>query len=98
MSSDHRDVDVVRVQSHAVGDEGVRSANVEGRDAEELLGVVHSRLLEDLGGDRYGRVDGVADDGCFWKIGGRKVKISVSSSEKIREHFQGKTAMTACKP
>ena len=69
MSSDHRDVDVVRVQSHAVGDEGVRPANVESRDAEELLGVVHSRLLENLGGDRYGRVDGVADDGClFWKM------------------------------
>jgi len=64
VSADHRDVHVVRVQSHAVGHEGVCSAHVEGRDAEELLGVVHSRLLEDLGGDRDGRVDGVADDGC----------------------------------
>jgi hypothetical protein len=88
MSADHRDIDVLRVQSHAVGHEGVRSAHVEGRDAEELLGVVLPRLLEDLGCDRDGRVDGVADDRCFrseqrrvrWRLKGKCPR------QKIREH------------
>jgi hypothetical protein len=45
-----------------LGDEARGTDNVEGGDTEEALGVVDTRLLEDLGGDGDGGVDGVGDD------------------------------------
>lgn len=44
------------------GDESLSANDVEGGDTEQLLGVEDTGLLEDLGGDGDGRVDGVRDD------------------------------------
>lgn len=44
------------------GNKGGSTNDIEGRDTKETLGVVDTSLLEDLGGDRDGRVDGVRDD------------------------------------
>lgn len=45
-----------------LGDEGLGTDDVEGGDTEELLGVKDALGLEDLGGDRDRRVDGVGND------------------------------------
>jgi hypothetical protein len=45
-----------------LGDEAGGADDVEGGHAEELLGVVDTLALEDLGCDRDGAVDGVGDD------------------------------------
>lgn len=42
--------------------EGLGTHDIEGSDTEELLWVELAGLLEDLGGDRDGRVDWVGDD------------------------------------
>lgn len=56
------DVLVLGVGILELGDEAAGADNVEGGDTEELLGVVDTGLLEDLGADGDGRVDGVGDD------------------------------------
>lgn len=82
MSADNRHVDVLWIQAKAIGNECVRAANVEGRYAEELLGVILPRLLENFGGNGYGRVYGIADDGCLFVFRTRRLWRGESKSQK----------------
>ena len=45
-----------------LGDEARGADDVKGGDTEETLGVVDTSLLQDLGGDGNGAVDGVGDN------------------------------------
>jgi hypothetical protein len=63
VSTNDRDGGLGRVLfARNFGNEGLSAYDVESGDTEELLGVEDTSLLEDLGGDRYGRVHGVRDD------------------------------------
>lgn len=53
---------LVHIKALGGSDEGTCTAHIEGGDAEELLGVVHTSLLEHLSGDGHSRVDRVGDD------------------------------------
>lgn len=55
------DVLVGRVRALVLRDEAAGAHDVEGRDAEEALGVVDAGGFEDLGADGHGAVDGVGD-------------------------------------
>ena len=61
VTANHGDVNLGRLQTVLLGVEGLGADDVEGGDAEELLGVVHALLLENLRGDGHGGVDGVGD-------------------------------------
>ena len=45
MSADNSHVDVLGIQAEVIGNECVGAANVEGRYAKELLGVIRPRLF-----------------------------------------------------
>jgi hypothetical protein len=60
VAADDGDVLLSWVRALDLGDEAGGADDVEGGDAEQLLGVVDASGLEDLGGDGDGRVDLVA--------------------------------------
>ena len=62
MTANDGDVLVRGIGVLELGDEAGGADDVEGGDAEELLGVVDAFALEDFGGDGNGAVDGVRDD------------------------------------
>ena len=62
MATDHSHLGLVHVKTLGLGHKGAGAADVEGGDAKELVGVVDASLLEHLGGDGHGGVDGVGDD------------------------------------
>mmetsp|Transcript_45484 Transcript_45484/g.134621 ORF Transcript_45484/g.134621 Transcript_45484/m.134621 type:complete len:380 (+) Transcript_45484:40-1179(+) len=62
VAADDGHPDLQRVVAPVRADEGVRAADVERGDAEELLGVVHALLLQHLRGDGHRGVDRVGDD------------------------------------
>jgi hypothetical protein len=63
VSTNDGDVQVARVLlASDFSYKGLSADDVQGGDTEELLGVEDACLLEDLGGDGNGRVDGVGDD------------------------------------
>ena len=70
-----------RVKALQLRDEGVGTHDVERRDAEDLLGVVLSGLLVDLGRDGDGAVDRVGNDG----------------HDGVRAHFSGSLKTSNCK-
>lgn len=63
MASDDSDVNITGVLAHVGGKEGVGTADIEGGDSADLLGVVDALGLEDLGGDGDGGVDRVGNYG-----------------------------------
>lgn len=62
MASDDSDILVRRVGALVLRDETAGANNIKGSDAEELLGIVDSFRLEDLGADWDGGVDWVGND------------------------------------
>lgn len=63
---------------------GGRTHDVEGRDAEQALGVKSSGVLEHFGRDRDGRVDRVGDDAD--EPGGlRRGEGELEVSERVRK-------------
>ncbi len=62
MPSHNNDVLINGVGVLDLGDKAGCADDIEGGNAEQALGVVDAPGLEDLGDDRYGRVDGVGDD------------------------------------
>jgi hypothetical protein len=63
VSTNDWNVEVGRVLlASDLGNEGLGADDIEGGDTEQLLGVKDASVLEDLGGNGDGRVDGVGDD------------------------------------
>ena len=63
MSTNHGNIYILRIQSLTVGNEGIGTADIKCGNSNELIGVVLSSLLQYLGGNGYGGVDGVANNG-----------------------------------
>ena len=62
MAADDGDLAFVGVGAGDFGEEACGADDVEGGDAEDAAGVVDTSLLQDLGDDGDGGVDGVGDD------------------------------------
>jgi hypothetical protein len=79
------------------GGEGLGSDNVKGGDTEELLRVEDVVLLEDLGSNRDGRVDGVGDDehkGVRGVLGDTGDEISDDTSVDLEQIVSGHTGLS----
>ena len=63
MSADDGHIDVGRIPALILGNERIGTAHIEGGNTAHLGLVVNSSLLQDLGGNWDGRVDGVGNDG-----------------------------------
>ena len=63
MSTDDGHIDVDRIPTLILGNERIGTAHIEGGNTAQLGLVVNSSLLQDLGGNWDGRVDGVGNDG-----------------------------------
>lgn len=62
MAADDGDLALVGVRAGDLAEEASRTDDVEGRDTEDAAGVVDTGLLQGLGDDRDGGVNGVGDD------------------------------------
>lgn len=70
MTSNNDNVLVYGVGALDLADEAGCAHDIEGGDTKQALGVVDTGLLEDLGDNGHGAVDGVGDDEDFGIRGG----------------------------
>lgn len=79
------------------GGEGLGSDNVEGGDTEQLLGVEDVVLLQDLGGNGDGGVDGVGDDehkGVGGVLGDTGDEVSDDTGVDLKQIISGHTGLS----
>ena len=62
VTADDGDTEFLGVDASDAGKEAGGTDDVEGSDTEDAAGVVNTSLLQDLGDDGDGGVDGVGDD------------------------------------
>ena len=60
--SHNGNISILRLSPLNLAQKGTTPNNVQSSDTKQSLGVEHAVLLQDLGENGYGGVDGVADD------------------------------------
>lgn len=96
VTSDDGDVGVLGLRSLDLGQKGGRPDNVEGGDTKQPLGVKDTLLLQDLGEDGDGRVDGVGDDqdtSVGGVLGGGLGEVTDNGSVGVEEVITGHTRL-----
>lgn len=97
VTADDGNLLVLGVGALDLGDEAASSDNVEGGDTEQLLGVVDTAGLEDLGADGHGGVDGVGDDeelGLGGGLGNSLGQVADDGGVGVEEIVTGHAGLT----
>jgi hypothetical protein len=92
VSTNNDDVLINGVGVLDLRDEAGCADNIEGGDTEQALGVVDTCLLEDLGDDGHGGVDGVGDDEdvrVWGRLGGGFCEIADNRGVGVEEVVAG---------
>jgi hypothetical protein len=54
MSSDHGDINILRIPSLTICDKGIGTTDIKSGDTSEFFGIVYARFFQDFGRDRDG--------------------------------------------